>query len=660
VDDTRTNAAIDAYAKGESLMCGIMGYVGRQAATPLVLDGLQQLEYRGYDSAGIAVIGTDGQLHVRRAAGKLINLRDAVARAPVTGHVGVGHTRWATHGPPIDRNAHPHSSRDGALAVVQNGIVENYDELRARLGALGYTFASDTDTETIVHLLHFHYHNELSSHGISHNGRSRNGHGEWTTGQDSHDQLVAAVRATLRELQGPSAIVVISRAHPDQLIAARVGNAGGVAIGIGDNEYMVASDLPAIVTHARNVIYLESGELAVVRPDGVTCSTLSGVPVSRPAIEIAWSPEAVERGPYVHFMQKEIYEQAQSLTDTLRGRLDVANQTVTLDDLGLDADWVAKMARVVIVACGTSYYAGLLGKHYLERLARVPVEVDYASEFRYRDPVLSPQTLVVAITQSGETADTLAALEEARGQGARTVAIVNVAGSQAARVCDGVIPMQAGPEIGVASTKAFTSSLVCLLMLGMQLEEMKRSSCHGPALVRALATLPGLAGELLSHARQTGFYTRLAEEYARFENFLYIGRGLHYAIAREGALKLKEISYIHAEGYPAGEMKHGPIALIDPTLPTVALCPQDSVYEKMISQVEQVKARGGLVLAVGHADDDRLAALADVVIPMPRAHEFLLPILATLPMQLFAYEMALARGADVDQPRNLAKSVTVE
>ncbi|MEX1020663.1 MAG: glutamine--fructose-6-phosphate transaminase (isomerizing) [Litorilinea sp.] len=619
-------------------MCGIMGYVGPRAVAPLVLNGLQQLEYRGYDSAGMAVIGADGELHIRRAEGKLVNLRTVVEHSPVVGCVGVGHTRWATHGPPSERNAHPHISPDQEFAVVQNGIVENFAELRTRLRELGYAFASDTDTETIVHLLHYHYHN----------------------GSDA--DLEGAVRATLAELRGPSAVVVVSRAHPGQLIAARVGNAGGVAIGLGAGESMVASDLPAIVEHVREVVYLESGEFAVLTAAGVEFGNLAGDRYAKQPVTVDWSPEAVERGPYDHFMQKEIYEQAQSLTDTLRGRLDLAGATVRLEKLGLDRSQAAKLERVVITACGTSYYAGLLGKHYIERLARIPVEVDYAGEFRYRDPVLSPNTLVIAITQSGETADTLAAIEEAQRQDAHTLAIVNVVNSQAARLCAGVVPMQAGPEIGVASTKAFTSSLTCLLMVAVALGELRATldDAQRTALVAEMGRLPGLAGGLLEEARKSGRYAQLAQTYARYHNFLYIGRGLHYAIAREGALKLKEISYIHAEGYPAGEMKHGPIALIEPNMPTVALCVQDRVYDKMLSQVQQVKARNGLVLAVGHADDALLAEMVDALLPVPRCNEFIMPILAVIPLQIFAYEMALQRGADVDQPRNLAKSVTVE
>jgi glucosamine--fructose-6-phosphate aminotransferase (isomerizing) len=618
-------------------MCGIVGYIGAQEAAPLILGGLRQLEYRGYDSAGLAVL--DGStIQIRREAGKLTNLVELVERDPVAGCAGVGHTRWATHGAPSQRNAHPHSSPDGDIVVVQNGIVENFLDLRAALQAQGYVFRSDTDTEVIVHLIHSHM------------------------GNGSQGDLVHAVRAALAELRGPSAIVVISRRQPGVLIAARLGNAGGVVIGQGEGEMFIASDIPAILRHTRRLTFLESRQLAVVTSTGATYLDLSGAPIQKGSVTIDWNPMAAEKGEYRHFMQKEIFEQGRSLTDTLRSRLDFDAARVLLDSLNLSADRLAEIQRVVIVACGTSYYAGLAGKHFIERPARLPVEVDYASEFRYRAPVIDGSTLVVAITQSGETVDTLAALEEARERGAFTAAIVNAIGSQAQRVTDGHILMQAGPEIGVASTKAFTASLTDLLLLGLYLgqergildEEARRTQ------ILALATLPGLAGALLEEAWQGSLYAELAERYHGYTNFMYLGRGLHYPIAREGALKLKEISYIHAEGYPAGEMKHGPIALIDERMPTVVIAPQDGLYDKMNSQVEQVKARSGLVLAVAHGDDATLASKCDSILPVPRAPELLLPILCVLPLQIFAYEMALRRGCDVDQPRNLAKSVTVE
>jgi glucosamine--fructose-6-phosphate aminotransferase (isomerizing) len=619
-------------------MCGIVGYIGARAAAPIVLNGLRFLEYRGYDSAGIAVLNEDGALQVRREVGKLTNLMHLVDQQPVTGTLAIGHTRWATHGPPSQRNAHPHSSVDGKLVVVQNGIVENFMELRQQLQADGYTFTSDTDTEVIAHLVHRYYHNGCAG------------------------DLVAAVRRTLNDLQGPSAVVVLSRDYPDQLIAARLGNAGGVAIGHGEGEMLIASDVPALVQHTRQVTFLENRQMAVVTATGADYLDLNGHTVAKQPTWIEWDPTAAEKGEYRHYMQKEIYEQGRSLTDTLRSRLDFPQAQVVLDTLNLSTEQVQTLEKVTIVACGTSYYAGLIGKFLIEQLARLPVEVDYASEFRYRQPLVNNRQLVLAITQSGETVDTLAALEEARGQGAFTAAIVNAVGSQAARVCDGVIYMQAGPEIGVASTKAFTASVTDLFLLAIYLGQARGvlDEAQRSELIHALSTLPGLAGRLLEDAWQSGHYQQLAERFHGYYNFLYLGRGIHYPIALEGALKLKEISYIHAEGYPAGEMKHGPIALIDQNTPTVVVAPRDSVYDKMISQVEQVKARGGLVLAVAHGDDEVIKAKADYVMPIPKTHPLLTPVLAVLPLQLLAYEVAVRRGADIDQPRNLAKSVTVE
>ena len=619
-------------------MCGIVGYVGQREAAPLVLQGLRQLEYRGYDSAGMAVVDGKETIQVRRAAGKLNNLADLLAVQPLVGMVGVGHTRWATHGAPVERNAHPHASPDGGLVVVQNGIVENFVSLRERLRAEGYEFRSDTDTEIIVHLIHHHYHNG--------------------SGRD----LLAAIRAALRELQGPSAIVVVSQEHPDQLVAARLGNAGGVAIGLGEGENFVASDIPAILAHTRRMVFLDNGQIALITRDGVEYSDLNGEPMQKQVTHIDWHPTAAEKGNFRHFMQKEIFEQGRSLTDTLRNRFDFDHNRVELDTLNLSAEAAQRLDKVTIVACGTSYYAGLIGKYYLERLARISVEVDYASEFRYRQPVVKPSHMVLAITQSGETVDTLAAIEEGQAHGAFTSAIVNVVGSQASRVCDGVIYMQAGPEIGVASTKAFTASVTDLLLLAMYMGQLRGTLAQSQQaeLAQALLTLPGLAGQLLEDAASGDRYQKLAEEFHEYQHFLYLGRGLHYPVAVEGALKLKEISYIHAEGYPAGEMKHGPIALIDRNMPTVVLAPRDGVYDKMISQVEQVKARHGTVLAVAHGVDDYIRSKVDYVMPIPHSHELLMPILSVIPLQVFAYEMAVRRGADVDQPRNLAKSVTVE
>jgi len=623
-------------------MCGIVGYIGPRDAASVIVDGLRRLEYRGYDSAGLAVWDR-GELSVRREEGKLARLEKLLHEAPVSGHLGIGHTRWATHGPPSQRNAHPHSSPDGELVVVQNGIVENFQELRRGLLAEGYIFKSDTDTEVIAHLVHKHYNN----------GNSCNG---------SSGDLVAAVRSAVGELTGPSAIAILSRAEPERMVVVRLGNAGGVVIGEGDDEMFVASDIPALLQYTRKVRFLENRQMAVITRAGVEVTDLAGLPIELPLVEIAWEADAAEKGQFRHFMQKEIYDQPQAIAQTLSQRVDFVNHRVELPDLNLSPDAARSLRKLTIVACGTSYYAGLVGRAIIERLARLSVEVDYASEYRYRQPVIGPDEMVLAITQSGETVDTLAALEEARERGAFTAAITNAMGSQAARVCDGVIYMHAGPEIGVASTKAFTTSLVDLVLLGFYLGQCRGTIDESAAaeLVQALAALPGQVGAVLEDAHLSGRYVDLAARYGHFHNFLYLGRGVNYPTAREGALKLKEISYIHAEGYPAGEMKHGPIALIDSTMPTVVVVPQDSVYEKMISQVEQVKARNGAVLAVAHADDAFIREKADELLPIPRSHELLSPVLAVVPLQLLAYEIAVGRGADVDQPRNLAKSVTVE
>ncbi len=508
-------------------MCGIVGYVGSQDAATVILGGLRQLEYRGYDSAGLAVLDASAgetSLHLRREVGKLDALVQAVAEAPVRGSTGAGHTRWATHGPPTQRNAHPHTSPDGDLVVVQNGIVENFVELRANLQQSGYHFRSETDTEVIVHLIHRHYNNGCES------------------------DLVASVRATLAELRGPSAIVVLSRFQPDRLIAARLGNAGGVVIGKGEGEMFVASDIPAILRHTRSLQFLESRQMAVITADGAEITDIAGLPTTVPTVHIEWNPTAAEKGAYRHFMQKEIFEQGRSLTDTLRSRLDMERGRVLLPTLGIDGAAARTLERITIVACGTSYYAGLAGKHFIERLARIPVEVDYASEFRYRESVIGAHHLTLALTQSGETVDTLAALEEAREQGSYTAAIVNSVGSQAQRVCDGHILMQTGPEIGVASTKAFTASLVDQLLLALYLAQERGTLCDADRhnLLAAIVALPGQAGEVLDAAMHSSFYRDLAEEYHGFGNFMYLGRGVNYPIAREGALKLKEISYIHA------------------------------------------------------------------------------------------------------------------
>jgi glucosamine--fructose-6-phosphate aminotransferase (isomerizing) len=615
-------------------MCGIVGYVGSKDAAPLIVDGLGRLEYRGYDSAGIAVI-QQGALQVRRDVGKLGNLRGRLASDPLSGSIGIGHTRWATHGAPVERNAHPHLSMNGEFAVVHNGIVENYEELREELCAEGVVFNSDTDTEVIVQLIERYAHN------------------------GSADSLTEATRQATALLRGAHAIVVMSLRHPDTLVAVRIGNAGGVALGLGDDEYYIASDIPAILEYTRRMVFLETRQIATITRQGWSVQMLDGTPVAAKATTIPYDPISAAKGEFKHFMQKEIFEQGRSITDTLRGRIDFERGAVLLPDLNLTADAAQQIERMVTVACGTSYYSGLVGKFYIEQLARLNVEVDYGSEYRYRDPIIDDRTAVLAITQSGETVDTLAAMEEAREKKARIWSIVNSIGSQAMRVADGYITMNAGPEIGVASTKAFTASVVDQYLLGLYLGQLRGTLT--PAQLRQhthdLARLPDLIGRVLE---QEAAIRALANPLHHYQHFLYLGRGINYPIALEGALKLKEISYIHAEGYPAGEMKHGPIALIDEGMPVLTLALSDSVYEKMLSQIEQAKARGAVVIALVSESNAAIRDKADHVLTIPDAPALLNPILAVIPLQLLAYHIAVRRGADVDQPRNLAKSVTVE
>jgi len=615
-------------------MCGIVGYIGARDATPIIINGLRRLEYRGYDSAGVAVI-RDDMIHLRRDVGKLINLQHKLERDPISGHIGIGHTRWATHGVPAEHNAHPHVSMNGDFVVVHNGIVENYLELRAELMAEGVQFKSETDTEVIVQLIA-----KLADDGV-------------------HSDIDDATRVAAGYLRGAHAIVVFSRRQPDRLVALRIGNAGGVAVGLGEGENFIASDIPAILEQTRRMIFLESRQIAVVTADTVSISTLDGAKVKAQVHVIPYDPVSAAKGEYKHFMQKEIFEQARSITDTIRGRVDFERDEVVIPELNLTPERAAAIQRMVTVACGTSYYSGLVGKFYIERIARLHVEVDYGSEYRYRDPIIDEGTAVLAITQSGETVDTLAAMEEARDKGARLLSIVNAIGSQAMRVSDGYIAMHAGPEIGVASTKAFTSSIVDQYLLAVLLGQLRGvltpEQRHEHA--RNLAHLPELVSETLEC---DGAVSALARALYQYSNFLYVGRGINYPIALEGALKLKEISYIHAEGYPAGEMKHGPIALLDQHMPVLAIALKDSLYDKMISQIEQAKARGAIVIALATVGDTTIAEKADHVIYIPEAPDFLTPILAVIPLQLLAYHVATLRGADVDQPRNLAKSVTVE
>jgi glutamine---fructose-6-phosphate transaminase (isomerizing) len=616
-------------------MCGIVGYIGQRNATDVVVGGLQRLEYRGYDSAGIAIFAEGTGLQLRRSVGKLGNLVARLAQEPATGKIGIGHTRWATHGGVTEVNAHPHRDASGEIVVIQNGIVENYLDLKGRLIEAGHSFVSQTDTEVIAHLVG-HYYAQAGS-------------------------LEAAMRLTMTDLRGGNAVVAMSVREPGTLVAARLGNAGGVVIGIGEGESFIASDIPAILDYTRNLIFLEDRDLAVVTSAGARINRIDGTPVERRPVVISWDPVAAAKGDYKHFMQKEIAEQPRALTDVLRGRIDQEAGQVALDDLHLsDAD-LRQVNRIYITACGTAWHAGLVAKFMIEQLARVHVEVDYASEFRYREPVLGSNALLVAITQSGETVDTLAAMEEARTQGVPSIAIVNAIGSQAARIADGgPLYLHAGPEIGVASTKAFTSMLAASYLFALHLAQVR--GVLTPAQIRphlqALIELPGKAAQVLESAGPV--CVELAERYHHASNALFLGRQANYPIALEGALKLKEISYIHAEGYPAGEMKHGPVALIDERLPVICIAPRDAIYEKMLSNVEQVKARGGQVIAIGSPGDALLSEKADHVISVPLTLPLLQPLLTVIPLQLLAYEIAVRRGCDVDQPRNLAKSVTVE
>jgi glucosamine--fructose-6-phosphate aminotransferase (isomerizing) len=613
-------------------MCGIVGYIGPQRASTVVVEGLRRLEYRGYDSAGLAVI-ENGGIVVRRDVGKIANLEKLLAESPVGGQIAIGHTRWATHGVPAQRNAHPHLDCSGEIAVIQNGIVENFLELRAELSAEGHAFKSETDTEVIVHLIE-----KFVKEGA---------------------ELEEASRLAFARLKGAHAIVVLSRHEPDKLIAVRLGNAGGITVGIGQGEMFLASDIPAILEHTRDVVFVEDHEMAVVTQNGFTCTTLDGQPVEKKKHTIPWDPVSAAKGEYRHFMQKEIFEQARGLTDTIRGRVDFDSGAVHLEDLNLSPQEAREFQKVVIVACGTSAHSGLVGKFLLEALARIPTEVDYGSEFRYRDPIMDRRTLMVVITQSGETVDTLAAVEEARRKNGQVISIVNAIGSQAARIADGTILMQVGPEIGVASTKSFTASIVDQYMLGLYLGQARGvlSPQRSRELANDLAHLPDLVGRTLG---ENPIYEKLANLFHDREHFLYLGRGINYPIALEGALKLKEISYIHAEGYPAGEMKHGPIALIDERMPVVTIAVRDQVYDKMVSQIEQVKSRGGIVIAVASEGDSYVADKADHVIYVPQSPPLLSPVVNAIPVQRIAYELAVRRGCDVDQPRNLAKSVTVE
>ena len=617
-------------------MCGIVGYIGPRKAVPIIIDGLKRLEYRGYDSAGIAVLEDGDLLSVRRAQGKLRNLEDALRLNPLDGSYGIGHTRWATHGRPTEENAHPHRDCHGDIVVVHNGIVENYLALKQQLAAEGHCFVTETDTEIIAHLVEKYYDGNLEN----------------------------AVREAVRQLRGVFALSVISRKDPRKIVAARLGPP--VVVGLGEGEYFIASDVPAILSHTRDMFFLADGDVAVLTESGVHLTDFNGRPVKRQVSHILWDPIMAEKGGYKHFMLKEIFEQPRAVRDTTLGRVGQESGRIFLDEMDISPKLFREFQKVRIVACGTSWHAALAGKFMVERLARIPVEVDYGSEFRYRDPIVGPETLTVVISQSGETADTLAAQREAKQKGSKTLAICNVVGSMITREAAGTIITHAGPEIGVASTKAFTGQLTALFLLAMHLGQVREALDDETShkLVDQLLRLPAQLEEIL---RRDSIYEDLTKVLFRASDFLYLGRGVHFPIALEGALKLKEISYIHAEGYPAGEMKHGPNALIDENLPTVVLATRDPcdemsrvLYEKTLSNIQEVKAREGMVVAVACEGDEEVVKMADHVITIGATHELLLPILEVVPLQLLAYHIAVRRGCDVDQPRNLAKSVTVE
>ena len=611
-------------------MCGIVGYTGSKQATPVILDGLKRLEYRGYDSAGICTI-VNGAAVVVRSEGKLVNLENLLASSPLPGSIGIGHTRWATHGRPSEKNAHPHKA--GSVIVVHNGIIENYLSLKEQLREVGHVFKSDTDTEVISHLIE----EKLKAGG----------------------GFEQAVRRALQEVRGAYAICVLCEEEPGVLIAAKQGSP--MVVGIGESEFFVASDIPAILSYTRKMIFMEDGEFALFRASSTEpeFSTISGIRIEKQSKHIDWSPLMAEKGGYKHFMLKEIYEQPRAVRDTIAGRLNEEEGDVFLEDFQLSNEDFSSIERVCIVACGTSWHSGLVGKFLIEDLCRIPVEVDIASEFRYRNPVVNDKTLLILISQSGETADTLAAMREARSRGARALAICNVVDSSIAREADAVLYTHAGPEIGVASTKAFVTQLVALYLVsvrfGRALGRVDRTK--GRELISGLLHVSALIEETL---KLDSAVEKVARRFMNSRDFLYLGRGMNYPIALEGALKLKEISYIHAEGYPAGEMKHGPIALIDENMPVVVLVPKNNTYEKVVSNMEEVIARGGRVIAICSAGDTALKDKAEVIVEVPDAPEEMIPLLLSVPLQLLAYHIAVLKGTDVDQPRNLAKSVTVE
>jgi len=614
-------------------MCGIMGYVGLRPAAPLILEGLSRLEYRGYDSAGIAVLDDSGDLRVTKCVGKLNGLVVSLEEQAPSGHLGIGHTRWATHGRPSYDNAHPQQDCSGDIVVIHNGIVENYLALKRELHAAGHRFTSETDTEVIPHLI-----------------ESCLAQGE---------DLVAAVRRTIAQVEGAHAIVVMSRSEPEALVAARVGNAGGVTVGYGQDEMFLASDLPALLPHTRRVVFLADREVVLLRRSGADYWSPTGEALTREPQVVPYDPVTAAKGVYKHFMLKEIMEQPEAILDTIRGRAQFEPPGVELEDVPFSDQEIRSLKRVVLVAMGTSLHAAMVGRHYFERIASLPAEVDNSSEFRYRDPMVEPDTLVVSVGQSGETVDTLAAMAEAESKGCPQITICNVVGSQATRVARGVVYTRCGLEIAVASTKTFTSAIAALYLLACYLGHRRGSLDDSQLadLLDPLARIPHLVGEVL---KQDAELERLAHRFFRQQDFLFLARGIQHPIAMEGALKLKEVSYIHAEGYPAGEMKHGPIALIDQSMPVVAIAMRDGLYDKMLGNIEQVRARDGVVIALATEGDTEIVSKADHVIYLPQTSRLLMPILTVIPLQLLAYRIALRRGCDVDQPRNLAKTVTVE
>ena len=613
-------------------MCGIIGYIGSKPVVPVLLDGLRRMEYRGYDSAGVAVVSPEG-ITLRRSAGKLSNLENNIRDHPVEGLYGVGHTRWATHGRPTEENAHPHRDCTGKIVVVHNGIIENYLELKEELKKQGHEFKTETDTEIVAHLVE----REMKTDGLE-----------------------SAVRRALKLMRGMFALVLVSMDDPEKIVAVR--NGPPIVIGLGEDEFFVASDIPAILSHTRDVVFLGDEEMAIITRSGVEFTDYAGRAVSKTTQRVLWDPIAAEKGGYKHFMLKEIFEQPSAARDTILGRVSLDRGRIFLEDLNIQEETFRTLDKVTIIACGTSWHAGLVGKYLIEALAQVPVEVDYGSEYRYRNPIVAGKELAIVITQSGETADTLAALREAKQKGAHSIAICNVVGSMATREADGTVYTHAGPEIGVASTKAFTSQLVALQLLALYLAQV-RGTLADVDIRRHIAELLQMPQILEQALKASAAVEKIAERFYNRTDFLFLGRGINYPIALEGALKLKEISYIHAEGYPAGEMKHGPIALIDERMPIVAIAPNDHVFEKMTGNVQEAKARGGSVIAVTTEGDPRMAGVLgdnDVMLPMPATTALLTPIVMTIPLQLLAYHIAVRRGCDVDQPRNLAKSVTVE